>query len=142
MKKLRLLVLTFAAVLSLTAVAGQIDAQAKVVTVPTSLRGRWFSKGSYGTQFIKMTKYTFYVANYVNGRKQSGSWGVSGRRYISGTKIPTLYRSSHKTPKGYWKIGAAHSDGVWYLKRVHHNGRVALRSWSPYDNSISYYYHR
>lgn len=51
-------------------------AKSKYVTTPTSVRGKWFQsyKGSKNTgQYLRITKYTFYVANYMNGHKESGS---------------------------------------------------------------------
>lgn len=114
-----------------------VSASRHYQTTPVSLRGKWTTPRKNGySQYLHITKYIFYAAGYQNGYKQSGAFGVSGRKFISGTNIPQLYVSQHRNRYGYWKIGANHSDGMWYLKRVHHNGRIALKS------ANTYYYHK
>lgn len=118
---------------------------------PISLRGTWTTPTKKGsTQLLKITKYTFYVAGYQNGKKQPGSWGVSGKKFLPVGNQTQLFVSKHRSPKGYWSIGGADSDGIWNLKRVHHHGRLALKSWGytlgpehfKHPVWVSYYYHR
>lgn len=131
---------------------GQVQAKGRHYTkTPLSLRGSWTTPNQKGnTQLLKITKYVFYVANYQNGYKQSGAWGVSGKKFLPVGNQTKLFVSKHRSPKGYWKIGAAGSDGIWNLKRVHHRGRLALKSWGyslgpdsfKHPVWVSYYYHR
>lgn len=125
-------------------------AKSKYVTTPTSVRGKWFQsyKGSKNTgQYLRITKYTFYVANYMNGHKESGSWSVSGKKHMKYIGMQ-LFVSKQSSKKGYWYIGGNGSDGIWHLKRTIHRGKKALKSWgynigdSKHPIFVDYYYAR
>ncbi|KRM57952.1 hypothetical protein C5L31_001110 [Secundilactobacillus malefermentans] len=155
MKKFRFIVLIFAAIIGFTLFSSStqsVSAKSHYKTTPVSLRGKWTTHRDYdgNSQYLRITKYKFYVANYRYGRKQSGAWGVSGKKFLSGTTKPALYVSKHKGSKGYWAIGGAGSDGIWHLKAVRkkHNGHKVkvLKSYS-YDfdyqgNVVGYYYRK
>lgn len=120
-------------------------------TIPRVLRGTWITPlKKHEEQLIKMTKYTFYVADYKDGKKGSGSWKVSGKKFIPGTHDRQLAASKHANKYGYWSVGGNDSDGVWTLKPIIHNGKRALESPTPNighpigqpDYLIGYYYRK
>ncbi len=120
-------------------------------TIPRVLRGTWItSLKKHEEQLIKMTKYTFYVANYKNSKKESNSSKVSGKKFIPGTHDRQLAASKHANKYGYWLVGFNDSDGVWTLKPIIHNGTRALKSLVPNighpigqpDYLIDYYYRK
>lgn len=127
------------------------DIQAKsFTTVPKVLWGTWETPSKHNEQqLLKIAKYSFYVTGYKNGKKESGSWKVSGKKFVPnpyGSNDTELVVSKHANRYGYWDIGANNSDAVWLLKPVIHNGHRALKSAGPNIGCVSpkylidYYY--
>jgi hypothetical protein len=115
-------------------------------TIPKVLWGTWVTPSkNHEEQLIKMTKYTFYVENYKNGKKEGGPINVSGKKLLPATHDYQLAASKHANRHGYWSVGCNDSDGVWYLKPTIHNGKKTLKSAELNIGSspkylISYYY--
>lgn len=140
-----ILVALFALLLGVTAPMASVSAHPKYVTTPKLLRGKWYYHHSNKTQYIKITKYTFHVDNYKNGKKQPGSFTASGKKLIG--KISMLHLSTHVSKKGYRLIGLSESNADWNLKKVKHHGKAALKCWSYNPKNlklkmVSYYYHK
>lgn len=125
-----------------------VNAATKRAVTPLSLRGTWQQRTSkkWVTK-IKITKHTFSVADYKNGKKEEGSWTV-GDKKKKGSKNPfngmPLYVKKGK--KGYTFIGRDARGQRWHLKRVTHKKRQALRddgwAYKSFGEKpvVSYYY--
>lgn len=153
LKKILLSMVTTIAVLMAVICFGNVQkaSASHYTTIPRVLRGTWIKQlKRHEKQLIKMTKYTFYGANYKNGKKESNSSKLSVKKFISGTRDYQLVVSKHANKYGYWSIGLNDSDGVWTLKPIIHNGKRALKSLVPNighpigqpDYLIGYYYRK
>ncbi|TGD17975.1 hypothetical protein [Levilactobacillus suantsaiihabitans] len=142
-----LTVLAMAGVAGVAAVTPTANAATKRAVTPKSLRGTWQQRTKKnGVSKIKITKYTFSVADYKKGKKE-GSWMV-GDKKKKGSKNPfnglPLYVKKDK--KGYTFIGRDARGQIWHLKRVTHKKRQALRddgwAYKSFGEKpvVSYYY--
>ncbi|MCL0330801.1 hypothetical protein [Apilactobacillus xinyiensis] len=119
------------------------DAHVKYTTTPKSLRGTWGEKGG---QVLRIKKYSFHVI-YKKGIETNSVY-LSGKKISNGAtelgvQSPKSKYSVYK--RGYWDIGYNGSCFAFYLKRVKHNGRTALKSFTPQMGPktkvhIDYYY--
>ncbi|MCH5461671.1 hypothetical protein HC026_03405 [Lactobacillus sp. LC28-10] len=116
-----------ATLLGFNALSTTASAHTKYTTTPTSLRGTWFSKSSGGdSNKLKITKYTFSVYYYHNGKKSDSTWTLSGK------KSPSSYSRLNYTKKsksGYYSIVIKGGDQGWPLKRTTHHGKATLVTW-------------
>lgn len=148
MKKFRTLLIMLLATLSFGATLPTMTAlAAKHVTTPKSVRGTWVAKSKHFKQRLKMTKYTLTVTKYrKNGHvDKAGSYTAYGNKKVSG--MIGLGVLKYKERKGYWLIGLTQSDDSYILKKVKHNGKVALRNYyytfnpkHPEEVKVRYYY--
>lgn len=128
--------------LSFNTLSTTASAHTKYTTTPTSLRGTWVSKSNEGySNKLKITKYTFSVYYYHNGKKSSSTWTLSGK------KSPSSYSRLNYTKKsksGYYSIIIKGGDQGWPLKRTTHHGKAALVTWSAnpiqHKTDHSYFY--
>ncbi|MCY9807424.1 hypothetical protein OXT66_07745 [Lentilactobacillus senioris] len=122
---------------------------------PVALRGKWATtKNANGiSKYINITKYTFYGADYKNGKKQPNSIYASGKKFIANTNFTNLALSKHKNKFGYWNIGMSQSIATWKLKpvTVKHNGKkvkalsaVFIEDYNAYQMKFihRYYYQK
>lgn len=153
MKKILLSMVTAIAILIGVVYFGNVQkaSASHYTTIPRVLRGTWITPlKKHEEQLIEMTKYTFYVADYKDGKKGSGSWKVSGKKFMPGTHDRQLAASKHANKYGYWSVGGNDSEAVWILKPTIHNGKRALKSLEPNighpigqpDYLIGYYYRK
>lgn len=148
-KQVLLGALTVLAVAGTTAVLPTASASAKRTVTPANFRGTWQARISKKeVQKVKITKYSFSVSQYKNGKKEEGSWTV-GNKKRKHSKNPfngvPLY--VHKAKKGYTFIGVKRRGQLWHLKRVTHKKKVSLRDdgWeykSFGEKPIVHYYYR
>ncbi|WP_268914172.1 hypothetical protein [Lentilactobacillus sp. SPB1-3] len=137
MKIFKSIIVGAIALVSGLTIANNKPAEAKTyTTVPTSLRGHWYSyNGGYSS--ITANKYTFRT--YSTGYGSITLHGNKFPRYARGHSQMFVDRNS----KGYYNIGKYASDEWPYYKRVKHLGHTAIRilSYAGYgDYNVGYYY--
>ncbi|WP_407889867.1 hypothetical protein [Levilactobacillus sp. N40-8-2] len=148
-KRLLLGTLTVLAIAGTTTILPTTSASAKRAVTPTNFRGTWQTRINKKTvRNLKITKFTFGVTDYKNGKAEEGAWTVGDKKQKhskSPFKWTPLYL--HKDKKGYTFIGANRLGQLWHLKRVTHKKRAALRDdgWaykSFGEKPVVQYYYR
>ncbi|HBF76093.1 MAG TPA: hypothetical protein DDW71_12650 [Lactobacillus sp.] len=133
----------FVALLGINALATTASAHSKYTTTPTSLRGTWCSKrNSDGdSNKVVISRYTFSVTYYHNGKKNGSTWTLSGKRSTNSYK---RLNYSKKSKNGYYYIVIKGGEHGWPLKRTTHNKKTALVTfgWNPIHQKTihSYFY--
>jgi len=123
-------------------IANSNHAEAKTyTTVPTSLRGHWYSVDNSYYAYDRMTNSKYHFRTYYPG---------NGWETIYGNKFPSYGRghsqlSVNRNSKGYYLIGKYATDDYAYYKHVTHKGHSAVRVLVPqldYGGGyiVSYYY--
>lgn len=131
------------------------------VKTPKSLRGLWYESkmpSSKQTPVVRITKYALAEGQWRNGKLDKHWWRINGKhaRLLSGKDmlkpkkgfhyVKSLYVSKKPNAKGYWAIGANNKGGLFWYKRVKHNGRPAIAAYTHIKKDkvtyINYYYHK
>ncbi|MFT8907963.1 MAG: hypothetical protein ABF908_03940 [Lentilactobacillus diolivorans] len=124
------------------------SAQAKYTQTPTSLRGYWQRPAKGDARSVLIIKKYKFEGGLLNKEyfqiNTNDDWQIRGDKYLKGTKTPQLYVNK-KNRNGYYKLGKVNTKTRWYLKKVKHNGKVALKSYvpnalGPAEGKVFYYY--
>ncbi|WP_204121609.1 MULTISPECIES: hypothetical protein [Levilactobacillus] len=99
-------------------------------TTPKSLRGSWVQKKGRNKYNLKITKYTLHTS-YYRGSKKISSETLSGKKKAPYANHSILDVSSNAVHSGYWVLGKYATDDTGEFKRVHRNGKTALRELIP-----------
>lgn len=117
------------------------SAHSKYTTTPTSLRGTWYAKrdSNGDSNKVVITKYTFSVTSYHNGKKNGAVWTLSGKKSKNSSK---RLNYSKKTKSGYYYIVIKGGEHSWPLKRTTHKGKSALVTfgWDPIHQKTDHGY--
>ncbi|GHP13825.1 hypothetical protein YK48G_12500 [Lentilactobacillus fungorum] len=107
---------------------------------PVSLRGKWLSPktGQWDIQQeLKITKRSLTQDVIETGVRHPYPLRIAGK------KLTVSYVRS-----GYWDLGESNRSVIYRLKRVHHNGKLALKTWAHLSHlpqhwdTTGYYYHK
>ncbi|AYM02670.1 hypothetical protein D8911_06530 [Levilactobacillus brevis] len=147
-KQICISTLTVFAITGITVVTPTTNAAAKRAVAPKSMRGTWQTRlGKNRVEKLKITKYTFSVNDYKNGKVEGSGWMVGDKKDKHSTNPfngKPMYIKKDK--KGYTFIGRNVMGQRWHLKRVTHKKRQALRddgwAYKSFGEKpvVSYYY--